>query len=79
MSVSERSTKAEILAAYSASQAALAAGPSWPQIWAKFRALAVTVQTESIALVKDCYRSGQWLRRCYDQAVAELSQPLFKS
>ena len=78
-SVSQRSTKAELLAAYEALQASTASGPSWPQIGAKLASTAQTVSVESVALVKDCYNAGALLRQWVSAIVDDLSRPVLRS
>ena len=79
MSITTRSTKAEILQAYEQQQRILTAGATWEQVWAKVATTGKVATSEAVALVKDCYRLGQWTRRCYNQVIAELSAPLFKA
>ena len=79
MNITSRSTKAEILAAYHEQQTILASGASWSAVWAKFRHTATVVSRETIDLIKDCYRLGQWARKWYDLGVAELSGLLPKN
>jgi hypothetical protein len=76
MSISSRSTKAEILAAYQE----LKAHPTTLQdviAWG-------TAQTQAVArevplFIKDCHKLALWCRRQYDVVVGELSRPLLKS
>ena len=78
-SVSQRSTKAELLAAYEALQASTASGPSWPQIGTKLATTVSTVATESAALMKDCYNAGALLRQWISAIVDDLSRPVLRS
>lgn len=78
MTVTIRSTKAEILAHAMALQAQINDGPDWSAVGRKLSTTAARVWRETLALVKDCYAAGQWARRCYDHVVAELSRPIFK-
>jgi len=78
-SVSQRSTKAELLAAYEALQASTTSGPSWQQIGAKLSSTASTVAVESVALVKDCYNAGTLLRQWVSAIVDDLSRPVLRS
>jgi len=75
MTITAKSTKPEILAAYRE----LVARPVTTAMvgqWAV--STAQTVVEESVLLVKDCYNLAKWARRMYDGVVAELSRPLLK-
>jgi hypothetical protein len=78
-SITQRSTKAELLAAYAALQASQAAGPSWDQIAGKIASTAVTFSRETVALVKDCYSAGALARQWVSGIIAELSRPVLRS
>lgn len=78
-SISQRSTKAELLAAYEALQASQAAGPSWDQVASKVASTVKTVSHETVALVKDCYSAGLLLRQWVSGIVAELGRPVLRS
>ena len=77
--VTQRSTKAELLAAYQALQASQAQGPSWEQIGRKTIATAAAVSRETVALVKDCYNAGALARQWVSRIVDELSRPVIRS
>ena len=67
--ITERNTKAEIMAAYVASQTALSEGPSWSQVWDKMQQTRHTISRETVLLIKDCYDAGRATRRAYDRIV----------
>lgn len=76
MSITSKSTKAEILQAY----VALRDNPTTADDVAQWLAqTAQTVYKETVLLIKDCYKAGQATRRWYDQVVADLSRPIFKA
>lgn len=79
MTVTIRSTKAEILAHAMALQAQVNDGPDWSAVGRKLSTTATAVSRETLALVKDCYAAGRATRRCYDYVAAELSRPIFKA
>jgi hypothetical protein len=78
-SITQRSTKAELLAAYQALQATQADGPSWGQVAVKAITTAQVVSRETVALVKDCYNAGSLLRQWVSGIAAELSRPVLRS
>ncbi len=76
MNINSKSTKAEILAAYTA----IKDQPTTAEdVWAWCLQVSRVVVKETTLLVKDCYRAGQITRRWYDQVVAELSRPIIKA
>jgi hypothetical protein len=76
MNINSKSTKAEILAAYTA----IKDQPTTAEdVWAWCLQTAEVVARETTLLVKDCYKAGQVTRRWYDQVVAELSRPIIKA
>lgn len=79
MALSERSTKAEILAHLRSLQAQQASGPSWPAIWAKLIATGQTIARESTLLVRDVYQAGALARQWVSVVVDELSRPVLRS
>ena len=78
MSISSRSTKAELLAALAAQEATIAAGPTWGQVWAKFGRVVSTVSREIALLARDLTSGWRKGRAWYDHAMAELTRPIFK-
>ena len=77
--VSQRSTKAELLAAYQVLQVAQSQGPSWQQIGQKVISTATAVSRETVTLVKDCYNAGTIARQWVSRIVDELSRPVIRS
>lgn len=76
MTINSKSTKAEILAAYTA----IKDQPTTVEdVWAWCLQTAQTVSREVVLFAKDCYKAGQVTRRWYDQVVAELSRPIIKA
>ena len=75
MTITSKSTKAEILAAYTA----IKDQPTTAEdVWQWLLQTAQVVSKEAGLFAKDCYKAGLALRRWYDQVVTELSQPIFK-
>lgn len=75
-SITTKSTKAEILAAYKALQAT----PTTAEdvlVWGQ--AKASTIAKEARLLVEDCYNLGRWCRMVYTEVVGALFRPIFKS
>ena len=76
MNINSKSTKAEILQAYTE----LRARPTTAEdVWLWVSETATIAARETVELVKDCYRLGQATRRWYDHIVAELSRPIIKA
>ena len=75
-SVTSKSTKAEILAAYEALLAQSQAKTITPV--AAINTAAVVIR-EARALVTDCYKAGTLLRQWISGIVTELSQPVLRS
>ena len=75
MSLTARSTKAEIWQAY---QGLVARPVTAAMVGQWISQTAQTVAAESVLLVKDCYKAGQVARSWYDSVVAELSRPILK-
>lgn len=77
--ISERSTKAEILAALRDLEASTSQGPTWEQVATKVIDTSVIVWRETKALVIDTYRAGSIARQWVDGIIAELSRPVLRS
>lgn len=76
MTINSKSTKAEILQAYTK----LRDHPTTAaDVWLWLTQTATVVARETTLLVKDCYKAGQVTRRWYDQVVADLSRPIIKA
>jgi hypothetical protein len=75
-SITSKSTKAEILAAYEALLAQSQAETITPT--AAINTATVVVR-EAKALVTDCYKAGTLLHQWISGIVAELSQPVLRS
>ena len=78
-SISERSTKAEILAAYHALLEQQQSGPTWPQIWAKLATTSRTIALESRLAARDAYNAGTIVQQWISAVVADLSRPVLRS
>ena len=75
MSITSKSTKAEILQAY----LAIREQPTTAQdVWQWIAGTAQVVARETILLVKDFHKAGQVARSWYDQVIGELSRPVLK-
>jgi hypothetical protein len=90
MTVSTKSTKAELIAALEAAQATLeasqarqatleAAGTDWPAVRRFIATNAVVTWKEFRALVVDTYNAGVIARQWVSQTVDALSRPVLKS
>ncbi len=66
MTITSKSTKPEIMAAY----LALKAQPTtWQDAWALLVDTAKTVARETVSLAYDVYRLGAWCRKGFDEVV----------
>ena len=75
MTISKKSTKVEILAAY---EALAAEQQSRYLTWPLVANTARLVADESTALVRDLYRLGAWCRKGFQLVVDTYSQPVLK-
>jgi hypothetical protein len=76
LNITSRSTKAEILAAYTDLQQQAQQGATWQQVWRRLQTTWQAVSRETPLLIKDCYNAGSTARQWISGIVDELSHPV---